>query len=75
MIGLICFSILISWVIVSKTQYVLAASGIVIIALFIIKFEVIFPLLLIARSSLDIFTDIGFYIGQPIVFDWIRIIG
>jgi hypothetical protein len=62
-IGLICFSILISWVIVSKTHYMLAALGIVLFILFVLKFEFIFPLLLITRSSLDIFTDIGFYIG------------
>jgi len=46
----------------------IALAGLGLSLLFLVKFEIIFPLLLIARSSLDIFTDVGFYIG-PLNFN------
>jgi O-antigen ligase len=46
----------------------IAIAWIALVLLFLIKFEIIFPLLLIARSSLDIFTDVGFYLG-PLSFN------
>jgi O-antigen ligase len=46
----------------------IALAGLGLSLLFLVKFEIIFPLLLIARSSLDIFTDVGFYLG-PLSFN------
>lgn len=46
----------------------IAIAGLGLCFLFLVKFEIIFPLLLVVRSSLDIFTDVGFYIG-PLNFN------
>jgi O-antigen ligase len=55
--------------IAAENYYIgIALAGLGLGLLFLVKFEIIFPLLLIARSSLDIFTDVGFYIG-PLSFN------
>jgi len=61
--GTISFSLLMSWIIVANLYYGMIVLGLILVTLFIIQFEIIFPLLLVVRSSLDIFTDIGIYIG------------
>lgn len=60
---------LFAFVIASENSYYgIVIAGLILIFLFLMKFEIIFPLLLISRSSLDIFTDVGFYIG-PLNFN------
>jgi O-antigen ligase len=55
--------------IAAENYYIgIALAGLGLGLLFLVKFEIIFPLLLIARSSLDIFTDVGFYLG-PLSFN------
>jgi len=56
-------SLLVSLILIRNSQYGAILVGLLFLPLFIIKFEYIFPLVLIVRSSLDIFTDIGVYIG------------
>lgn len=57
-------SILLSGIMIMENPYyygIMLSSALV--ALFIFKFEYFFPLLLVVRSSLDIFTHIGFEVG------------
>jgi O-antigen ligase len=65
----IFLALLISYAIVTKSHLLMPALGSLgLLVLFIMKFEIVFPFLLIFRSTLDSFAEIGFELG-PITFN------
>ena len=62
--GLIFLSLLLSSAIISRPQFLLPAAGAFgLMFLFVVKFETVFPALLILRSALDSFTEFGVEVG------------